>query len=108
MRVNKANKFGVHCGAAYAVDVVRVLSHAGIEVNNMLTEDEQSSNDAVALKQFTEKRQLLTRDLQVAMKEESVARENNNASLRGLRRAERRTKAAAEALGEHGQQKLGL
>jgi len=74
----------------------------------MISELEQAANRDVTDRQFTEKRQLLTERLHLAMKEETAARESYNASLRSLRRAERATKQAAEALGAHTQRQLSL
>lgn len=108
MLVDNANKFGVHCGTACALNVLRALWHAGKEVKKMLSDTEQASNRNTTDRLYTEKRELLTGDLHKAMKEETIAREAYNASLRSLRRAEGKTKDAAEALGTHTQKQLAL
>lgn len=108
MPVNKSNKFGVQCCVASATKGVRAMWHAGKEVKNMISDSEQASNRNTADKLFAERRELLTGDLHRAMKEETVARESYNRSLRDLRRAERKTKEAAEALGDHTQKQLAL
>ena len=84
------------------------MSHRQKIVNNVITDIPDSSGSELAQRQFTEKREILTQQLHLRMREERAALEASNAALRALRRAERATKQAAEELGTHTQRQLAL
>jgi len=108
MPVNKSNKSRSKCGATPAIKGLRVMWHAGKEVNIVITDIPETNGDGVAARQFAEKRELLTQRLGLRMSEERAARDNSNKALRALRAAESATKKAAEELGEHSQKQLAL
>lgn len=108
MPVNNTNKSRSHCIAACATSMNGAMSHQEKKVNNMSNDREQPYERPVEDEKFTAARKHLTELLGTAMHEESACRQLNNDALSALRRAERRTKTAAENLALLAQGKLPL
>lgn len=74
----------------------------------MSTDNQQETETEYRDRLYTQQRELHTKSLTEAMANENSHRVAYNRALSELRRAEKETKRAAEALGELAQKRLGL